>query len=312
MNQRLLRAALAVGLAGLAASSLAAAPANAATVVQVRPADLITSLTDVRSAGHYDFLAEGVHVRTDDASSNAKVALYFPVTGALPTSGSIEWYGTTAQPGVQIVFDKDQTTGNGNDDNILVGEQHWSTNPVGQPLTDWWLVGGTTQAATLGITCPSTTLPNGSDCHGTLAQWATALPAAKVHAGGFSIGSAVQGDGVLRAITLGGTSYVFTDAPKATVTVTAAAKNDTVKKGDDVVVKGKATPVGPGAKVTLEVKKDGAWKAVQTKDLAAAGEYKLKGKAGKTGKAKYRVTVSETNSTAAATSPKVKVEIVKK
>ena len=35
-------------------------------------------------------------------------------------------------------------------------------------------------------------------------------------------------------------------------------------------------------------------------------------KAGKTGKAKYRVTVSETNSTAAATSNKVKVQIVKK
>ena len=94
--------------------------------------------------------------------------------------------------------------------------------------------------------------------------------------------------------------------------MTAAAKHATVKKGSKVVIKGKATPVGPGAKVTLELKKNGNWKTVQTKDLAASGEFKLKGKAGKTGKAKYRVTVSETNSTAAATSNKVKVQIVKK
>ena len=94
--------------------------------------------------------------------------------------------------------------------------------------------------------------------------------------------------------------------------MTAAAKHATVKKGNKVVIKGKATPVGPGAKVTLEVKKNGTWKTVQTKDLAASGEFKLQAKAGKTGKAKYRVTVSETNSTAAATSNKVKVQIVKK
>ena len=107
MNQRLVRAALAVGIAGLAAASLAAAPANAATVVQVRAADLVTSLNDVRSAGHYDFLAEGVHVKTDDTSTNAKVALYFPVTGAFPTTGGIEWYGTSPAPGAQLVFDAD-------------------------------------------------------------------------------------------------------------------------------------------------------------------------------------------------------------
>ena len=53
--------------------------------------------------------------------------------------------------------------------------------------------------------------------------------------------------------------------------MTAAAKHPKVKKGEKVVIKGKATPVGPGAKVTLELKKNGKWKTVETKDLAASG-----------------------------------------
>jgi len=293
--------------------TLAAAPANAATVVEVRAADLVTSLTDVRSAGHYDFLAEGVHVKTDDTTSNAKVALYFPVTGAIPTSGSLEWFGTTNQPGVNIVFDKDQTTGNNNDSNTLVGEQVYSTNPAGQPLTDWWYTGGAAKALTNGITCPSTSGGSGSDCHGTLAQWAAAVPAAKVSAGGFSLGSGVQGDGVLRAVNLGANSYVFTDAPKAAVTVKAKAAKSTVKTGGKIKVTGTAKPVGPNAKVQLQVKKNGKWKTKAEKALAADGSYKLTTKApGKPGTVKLRVVVPETNSTAAGTSDKVKVQIVKK
>ena len=310
MKQRSLRAALVVGVAGLVASGLSAVPASAATVVQVRPADLVTSLSDVRSAGHYDFLAEGIHVKTDDATSNAKVALYFPVTGAIPTSGSLEWFGTTNQPGVNIVFDKDQTTGNSNDDNILVGEQIYSTNPAGQPLTDWWYTGGTAKAVPRGITCPSTTGGSGSDCHGTLAQWAAALTTAKVTAGGFSIGSGVQGDGVLRAVNLGQNSYVFTDAPKAAVIVKAKAAKSTVKTGGKIKVTGTAKPVGPNAKVQLQVKKNGKWKTKAEKALAADGSYKLKTNApGKPGKVKLRVLVTETNSTAAGKSGKVVVTV---
>ena len=86
-----------------------------------------------------------------------------------------------------------------------------------------------------------------------------------------------------------------------------------MKKGSKVVIKGKATPVGPGAKVTLEVKKNGTWKTVQSQGpRCVRRRSSSRRKAGKTGKAKYRVTVSETNSTAAATSNKVKVQIVKK
>jgi hypothetical protein len=314
MGNNFTRGIIAVAGLGLAVGALSASPANAATVVQVRAADLITSLSDVRSAGHYDFLAEGIHVKTDDTLSNAKVALYFPVTGTLPTSGAIEWYGTAApnQPGAQIVFDKDQTTGNGNDSNTLVGEQFYSTNPAGQPLTDWWYTGGAAKAATNGITCPSTSSGSGSDCHGTLAQWAAAVTTARVTAGGFSMGSGIQGEGVLRAVTLGGTSYVFTDAPKAAVTVKAKAAKGTVKTGSKIKVTGSAKPVGSNAKVQLQVKKNGKWKTKAEKPLAADGSYTLKTTApGKPGTVSLRVVVPETNSTAFSKSPKVKVQVVK-
>ena len=119
-------------------------------------ADLITSLSDVRSAGHYDFLAEGIRVKTDDTTPMRRSRCTSRLTGAFPTTGSIEWYGTgtSNQPGAQIVFDKDQTTGNNNDSNTLVGEQFYSTEP-GRPAADrLWYTGGTVKAATNGITCP--------------------------------------------------------------------------------------------------------------------------------------------------------------
>ncbi len=198
----------------IALGLIAAAPAaHAVTVKQVRKSDFIATLSDTRATGHYDFLSEGIHVWTEGSTGTDKVAEYFPLTGQVPSSASYQWFGTTAQPGAQIVFDKDQTSGNGNDYNVLVGEQVYSTNAAGQPLTDWWYTGGQAKALTNGITCPSTTGGSGSDCHGTLAQWATALTTERVYAGGFSLGSGVKGDGVLRSLTYGDTEYVFTDTP---------------------------------------------------------------------------------------------------
>ena len=218
----------------------AASPAHALTVKQVRKADFVTALSDTRAGGHYEFLNEGIHLYTDgDISATSpnpyKVAEYFALTGELPASVSYKWFGTTNQPGAQIVFDKDQTTGNNNDYNVLVGEQVYSTNQPGQPLTEWWYTGGTAKAALNGITCPSTTGGFGSDCHGTLAQWATALTSERVYAGGFSLGSGVKGDGVLQSMTYGDTSYVYTNTPAVvakdvTGTVTAKVKRNVKAK----------------------------------------------------------------------------------
>ena len=192
--------------AAIALSLVAAAPAaHAATVKQVRQGDLISSLNDVRSAGHYDFLAEGIHVKTDDASSNAKVALYFPVTDAFPTTGNVEWYGTSPAPGAQLVFDADNITGNGNDYNVLVGESIYGDN--------WWLTSGSSATAKAADPSGADNGGNGSEWFGTLAQWKAALPTATVKAGGFSLGSGIKGEGGVRAVNLGRTSYVFTDTP---------------------------------------------------------------------------------------------------
>lgn len=222
MNRNLVIPAALVAL-GLVATAPAA---HAATIKQVRQADLVTSLNDVRSAGHYDFLAEGVHVKTDDASSNAKVALYFPVTDAFPTTGNVEWYGTSPAPGAQLVFDADNITGNGNDYNVLVGESVYGDN--------WWLTSGSSATAKAADPSGANNGGNGSEWFGTLAQWKAALPTATVKAGGFSLGSGIQGEGVVRAVNLGGTSYVFTNtAPVVTKdvtgTVVAKAKKLTAK-----------------------------------------------------------------------------------
>jgi hypothetical protein len=304
MHTKLIGGALAVTGLGLTVTALAVSPAEAASVTQVRPGDLVTSLNDVRSAGHYNFLAEGIHVKTDNTSGQAKVALYFPVTSAFPTTGNVEWYGTSPAPGAQLVFDADNITGNGNDYNVLVGESVYGDN--------WWLTSSSSSTAKAADPSGADNGGNGSEWFGTLAQWKAALPTATPKAGGFSLGSGIQGEGVVRAVNLGDNSYVFTSTAKTGVNVAANAKRTPVKKGNNVVIKGTATPAGAGAKVTLELKKNGTWTTVQTQDLAASGSYRLKVKATKVGNEKFRVTVSETNTTAAATSNKVKVLIVKK
>ena len=68
-----------------------------------------------------------------------------------------------------------------------------------------------------GITCPQTDAALARTASGTLAEWQTAVPAAKVLrvSRGFSLGSGVRGDGVLRAQTYGGEEYIFTDEENA-------------------------------------------------------------------------------------------------
>ncbi len=177
--------------------------AEPTTTVTVRHADLVPGLSDTRSAGHVSFLGDGLAVVTDDATGNAKAAEYFTVVGDLPDSGSMEWYGTQPQPGVQIVFDADGTTGNGNDYNVLVGEPVYGDN--------WWLTSGSSNTAKLADPSGDQDGGNGSEWFGTLAQWKAALPNARMWAGGFSLGSGVQGSGVIHAIRYDETEYVFTD-----------------------------------------------------------------------------------------------------
>ncbi|HET7068552.1 MAG TPA: hypothetical protein VFI21_13205 [Nocardioides sp.] len=66
------------------------AHAAPAITMMVRQNDLISALSERGSSGHDEFLKEGVHVYTDDATSNAKAAEYFPVAPqGLPASAGL-------------------------------------------------------------------------------------------------------------------------------------------------------------------------------------------------------------------------------
>jgi hypothetical protein len=228
----------AVAGAAVAAVVTLAPAAHAATTntVTVRPGDFLSALSDTRSAGHVEFLKEGLHVWTDDASGNAKAAEYVAVSPqTLPSSASLTWYGTQPQPGSQLVFDTDGDTTTTDDSwNILVGEPVYGD--------DYWLTPSSDVYKNHHDLCPDTSGGSGSDCHGTLAQWQTALPNAQLYAAGFSLGSGIKGDGVIHDLQVGDTDYEFTDEPAVTTTdVTGDATVTRSEKRNVQILKVKIT-----------------------------------------------------------------------
>lgn len=218
------------GLAAAACVSIAPA-AHADSTVTVRPGGFVSALSDTRATGHVEFLKDGLHVWTEGSTSTDKAAEYIGVpTQGIPATASLNWIGTQPQPGSQIVFDVDSDRTNDNTWNILVGEPVYGD--------DYWYPGGTTRALAHGVTCPQTTGGSGSDCHGTLAEWQTAVPTAEVYAVGFSLGSGVKGDGVIRDLQVGDTDYRFTSDPATTVVpVTGTATVKTIVRPHVTVLK---------------------------------------------------------------------------
>jgi hypothetical protein len=244
------------GLAAAACVSIAPA-AHADSTVTVRPGGFISALSDTRPTGHVEFLKDGLHVWTEGNTSTDKAAEYVGVpTQGIPGTASLNWIGTQPQPGSQIVFDVDSDRTNANTWNILVGEPVYGD--------DYWYPGGTTRALAHGVTCPQTTGGSGSDCHGTLAEWQSAVPAAQVYAVGFSLGSGVKGDGVLRDLQVGDTDYRFTSDPATTVVpVTGTATVKTIVRPHVTVLKAhfSTDALGAnevqGAKLRFKVKDNG-------------------------------------------------------
>jgi hypothetical protein len=199
-------AVLVPGAVVLASSMAQAAPEDSGKT-GVRAADLIPALSDTRATGHKEFLAEGIHVWTEGSTGTDKVAEYFAIPSAFPTSGSMEWFGTASRPGMQLVVDFDA---DGTADGILVGEPTFYADR-------WW---ANNQANAWIAAHPAAgTAPGPADGYqhsDTLAAWKTAYPSAVAMAGGFSLGSGVKGDGVLRSITFGSTTYVPTNEAKPT------------------------------------------------------------------------------------------------
>jgi hypothetical protein len=263
-------AALAVGV-----SVCFAVSAQGATVDHdVRQSDFTTTdasngyaASQTRSTGHYDFLKEGVRLWTESNTSTDKVAEYFPVDKPLAgvTQVDYDWYGTTPTPGVQYVMDFDN---DGNQDGILVGEKIYGGQDV-------WLSDGSKDAYK-GSGAPSNTGGSGTANHGTLTEWSNKYPDARILFGGFSLGSGVKGDGVLRSLSYGDDRYVFTDldaAPPAPPTVNPQGY---VTKGSShrtgyVLMRTASVPDGSetGHLPTFAVTVNGSTKVVTT---PAAGE----------------------------------------
>lgn len=151
---------------------------------------------DTRTAGHVEYVENGLHVWTDDASSQAKVsegiAVNFPLhdTGVL----DINWAGTSPAPGINL-FVNFGADGNG----TLVYESVY-----GQDL---WLTNGS--SAAVKANAPVNGGGNGSQWHGTINQWLEKYPTAQVVGLAYSLGSGVKGDGVINSITAGCATHTF-------------------------------------------------------------------------------------------------------
>lgn len=151
---------------------------------------------DTRSAGHLEYVENGLHIWTDDASSQAKVsegiAVNFPLhdTGVL----ALDWTGSTPPPGINL-FVNFGADGNG----TLVYESVY-----GQDL---WLTNGS--SAAVKANAPVNGGGNGSQWHGTIDQWLTKYPNATVVGLAYSLGSGVKGDGVINSITAGCATHTF-------------------------------------------------------------------------------------------------------
>lgn len=188
---------------------------------------------DTRSKGHYEFTDQGLRIYTDDSSSQAKVAWYNDVTDyslALVGSPSIDYTSTVGiKAGMQIVLDKD---GDGDSDGILVGEP----DAYG---SNWW------SNADFGVGSGS-----GYTSYGTLTDYLVANPVANVMAVGFSLGSGVLADGVLKSLTFGCYTWTFKKAPRvpSVCTVTDNMYDRVWKYDGDNFPQAGADPAGtPGS-----------------------------------------------------------------
>ena len=114
---------------------------------------------------------------------------------------------------------------------------------------------------------------------------ATAVTTAKVYAGGFSIGSGVQGDGSCERQPRSELVCLHRRTRCGHRQGQGGQEHGQDRRQDQG--HGTAKPVGPNAKVDFQVKKNGKWNTKAEKALAADGSYKLKTNApGKPGKVK--------------------------
>ena len=162
---------------------------------------------DTRAKGHYEFTPAGLRIWTEDDSSLSKVAWYKAMSSKLADIGTPSMDYTSVSginPGLQLALDFDA---NGTFDGYLVGESIYGN--------DWWLTNSAAQFAK--DNAPEYGTGYGSVYHGTLNGWLAKFPNADVMAIGFSLGSGVKAEGVLKSVTFGCFTTYFKKATEPTV-----------------------------------------------------------------------------------------------
>jgi hypothetical protein len=190
---------------------VASSPEGPSSTIRV-PSGFDSLLSDTRLNGHLGVQGTALHIWADGSGdteatstggtqSSDKVAEYVDTTTPLSAveEPTLDFTNTSGGhvPGYQLVVDFNH---DGTADGILVGEPSSYKD-------DWWLSNGSAQFVKDGA--PSHTPGSGSANHGTLDQWRAAFSTADVKAFGFSLGSGVQGDGLINSITFAGTTFTF-------------------------------------------------------------------------------------------------------
>ncbi|MBA4248224.1 MAG: hypothetical protein C0444_08025 [Microbacterium sp.] len=188
-------------------------PTTGTTVTNVEPGSW--TFTETRTQGTNQFIDGGLRVTTFDdgdgpgSPDQRKAAGYTPIDIALSEVGiaaiDIAPGYTGVRPSLQLGFDAD---GNGTRDAYLVGEP-WAYGGGDWSMTvdgDWadakfWVTGATSFGVPAGGGYPSL---------GTLEEYLLANPEARITNYGYSLGSGVVGNAVIRSITVGCVTTPFT------------------------------------------------------------------------------------------------------
>lgn len=176
------------------AQSRDVAPLAPAVQPNVSSLGFFQDATDTRTKGHNELTAAGLHVWTEDSSSDSKAALYHVLDQAIPLGQigepaiTLADGATGVRPALQLGVDRD-------------GDGHWDGYLVSEPDAYgpgiWW-----TNKQYFGVTGGW-----GYPSAGTLDQYLTANPHAQVVSVGYSLGSGVQGDATITSLTFGGKTY---------------------------------------------------------------------------------------------------------
>ncbi|MBL8145959.1 MAG: hypothetical protein JNL34_06205 [Anaerolineae bacterium] len=177
-----------------------AAPAAAQACGVVHTTDIDTWYLYVGTQGHYEMVDGGVHIWTESNTGEdvveASTDLVVPFSTI--TSASLDYTPNSGAtpPGIFIWLDTDV---DGNWDGAILYEPIYGGN--------WWLANMSLQH--MKDNAPHTGGGNGSPWFGTLAEWIAAFPNAQTLWIGFTLGSGVQGDGVVHSMAFGCHIYTF-------------------------------------------------------------------------------------------------------